>query len=471
MPGPGRPPMRGGPKVKDLKGTALRLLSYMKEYWLNLVIVVIAIIGSAFTTVKASLFLETLIDDHITPMLSSGSRDYSGLAHALLIMVCIYMAGTLCTWLYNFLMVSVSQGVQNKIRDEMFSHMQKLPLRYFDSKTHGDIMSHYTNDTDTLRQMLSMSIPQVLSSLISITVVFINMLLQSVYLTIFVIITVLLMSIVMAKIGGKSGGYFIRQQQSIGKVNGFIEEMIDGQRVVQVFNHEEIAKYEFDKLNNELCENATNANRFANILMPIMMNLGNLQFALIAVFGAFLTVSGVSVLTVGTLVAFLQLSKSFTNPISMVSQQINSVVMAMAGAERIFELLDEKPETDDGYVTLVNAEYQDGTLVESGRRTGIWAWKHPHENGTTTLTPMMGDVRFFGVDFGYVPEKVVLHDISLYAKPGQKIAFVGATGAGKTTITNLINRFYDIADGKIRYDEININKIKKEELRRTLGVV
>ncbi len=471
MPGPGRPPMRGGPKVKDLKGTALRLLSYMKEYWLNLVIVVIAIIGSAFTTVKASLFLETLIDDHITPMLSSGSRDYSGLAHALLIMVCIYMAGTLCTWLYNFLMVSVSQGVQNKIRDEMFSHMQKLPLRYFDSKTHGDIMSHYTNDTDTLRQMLSMSIPQVLSSLISITVVFINMLLQSVYLTIFVIITVLLMSIVMAKIGGKSGGYFIRQQQSIGKVNGFIEEMIDGQRVVQVFNHEEIAKYEFDKLNNELCENATNANRFANILMPIMMNLGNLQFALIAVFGAFLTVSGVSVLTVGTLVAFLQLSKSFTNPISMVSQQINSVVMAMAGAERIFELLDEKPETDDGYVTLVNAEYQDGTLVESGRRTGIWAWKHPHENGTTTLTPMMGDVRFFGVDFGYVPEKVVLHDISLYAKPGQKIAFVGATGAGKTTITNLINRFYDIADGKIRYDEININKIKKADLRHSLGVV
>ncbi len=471
MPGPGRPPMRGGPKVKDLKGTALRLLSYMKEYWLNLVLVVIAIIGSAFTTVKASLFLETLIDDHITPMLSSGSRDYSGLAHALLIMVCIYMAGTLCTWLYNFLMVSVSQGVQNKIRDEMFSHMQKLPLRYFDSKTHGDIMSHYTNDTDTLRQMLSMSIPQVLSSLISITVVFINMLLQSVYLTIFVIITVLLMSIVMAKIGGKSGGYFIRQQQSIGKVNGFIEEMIDGQRVVQVFNHEEIAKYEFDKLNNELCENATNANRFANILMPIMMNLGNLQFALIAVFGAFLTVSGVSVLTVGTLVAFLQLSKSFTNPISMVSQQINSVVMAMAGAERIFELLDEKPETDDGYVTLVNAEYQDGTLVESGRRTGIWAWKHPHENGTTTLTPMMGDVRFFGVDFGYVPEKVVLHDISLYAKPGQKIAFVGATGAGKTTITNLINRFYDIADGKIRYDEININKIKKADLRHSLGVV
>lgn len=474
MSGHMRGPGRGVPigRAKMDKVTMNRLLSYLKEYKLRFTVVLICILISAVAGVAGSLFLQVVIDDYITPLLQTASPDFAGLFQAVLTMAAIYLIGILATLFYNRTMVSISQGILKKIRDQMFSHMQRLPIRYFDTHTHGDVMSRYTNDTDTLRQMLSMSVPQMFSSIVTIVAVVCAMLYTSVYLTILVAIVVFFIMKVFKFIASHSGKYFIKQQETLGDVNGYIEEMINGQKVVKVFCHEEKAKEIFREKNAALCENATKANQYANILMPIMMNLGNLQYVLIAIVGGALAVNGIGGLTLGAIASFLQLSKSFSAPISQVSQQINSVVMALAGAKRIFELLDEEEEADDGYVTLVNAKYDDnGELVECPEHTGLWAWKHPHEDGTITYTQLTGDVRFFDVDFGYTEEKIVLHNISLYAKPGQKVAFVGATGAGKTTITNLINRFYDIADGKIRYDGININKIKKEDLRHSLGIV
>ena len=474
MSGHMRGPGRGVPigRAKMDKVTMNRLLSYLKEYKLRFTVVLICILISAVAGVAGSLFLQVVIDDYITPLLQTASPDFAGLFQAVLTMAAIYLIGILATLFYNRTMVSISQGILKKIRDQMFSHMQRLPIRYFDTHTHGDVMSRYTNDTDTLRQMLSMSVPQMFSSIVTIVAVVCAMLYTSVYLTILVAIVVFFIMKVFKFIASHSGKYFIKQQETLGDVNGYIEEMINGQKVVKVFCHEEKAKEIFREKNAALCENATKANQYANILMPIMMNLGNLQYVLIAIVGGALAVNGIGGLTLGAIASFLQLSKSFSAPISQVSQQVNSVVMALAGAKRIFELLDEEEEADDGYVTLVNAKYDDnGELVECAEHTGLWAWKHPHEDGTITYTQLTGDVRFFDVDFGYTDEKIVLHNISLYAKPGQKVAFVGATGAGKTTITNLINRFYDIADGKIRYDGININKIKKEDLRHSLGIV
>lgn len=448
-----------------------RLLSYMKKYWLQLILVLICILVSAVAGVAGSTFLQTLIDDYISPMLLNGSRDFSGLASALIKLGVLYAAGILGTLFYNRLMVVVAQGILKTIRDQMFSHMQTLPIRFFDTHASGDVMSLYTNDTDTLRQMLAQSVPQIFSSIVTVIAVFVAMVRLSIWLTLFVLVFVALMMLITKFVGGKSGAFFVKQQNSIGAVNGYIEEMIHGQKVIKVFCHEEETKDGFDKHNNALFQNAAWANSFANILMPIMNNLGYVQYVLLAMLGGALAFHGVGGLTLGAIAAFLQLSRSFTMPISQISQQASAIVMALAGAGRIFDLLDEAPETDEGYVTLVDAEEKDGVLTETDHRTGIWAWKHPHADGTVTYTRMAGDVQFFDVDFGYVPEKIVLHDVSLYAKPGEKVAFVGATGAGKTTITNLINRFYDLADGKIRYDGININKIKKPDLRRSLGIV
>lgn len=468
------PPPRGVMVPGAAKGTGksfVRLLSYMKRYWMQLILVFVCILVSAVAGVAGSTFLQTLIDDYISPMLLNGSRDFSGLAGALAKLGVLYAAGILGTLFYNRLMVVVAQGILKTIRDEMFSHMQTLPIRFFDTHASGDVMSLYTNDTDTLRQMLAQSIPQIFSSIVTVIAVFVAMVRLSIWLTLFVLAFVALMMLVTKFVGGKSGAFFVKQQNSIGAVNGYIEEMIHGQKVIKVFCHEEQTKADFDKHNDELFQNAAWANSFANILMPIMNNLGYVQYVLLAMLGGALAFHGVGGLTLGAIAAFLQLSRSFTMPISQISQQASAIVMALAGAGRIFELLDEEPETDEGYVTLVNAEEQDGVLTETDHRTGVWAWKHPHGDGTVTYTRMAGDVQFFDVDFGYVPEKIVLHDVSLYAKPGEKVAFVGATGAGKTTITNLINRFYDLADGKIRYDGININKIKKADLRRSLGIV
>ena len=448
-----------------------RLLSYMKKYWLQLILVLICILVSAVAGVAGSTFLQTLIDDYISPMLLNGSRDFSGLASALIKLGVLYAAGILGTLFYNRLMVVVAQGILKTIRDQMFSHMQTLPIRFFDTHASGDVMSLYTNDTDTLRQMLAQSVPQIFSSIVTVIAVLVAMVRLSIWLTLFVLAFVALMMLITKFVGGKSGAFFVKQQNSIGAVNGYIEEMIHGQKVIKVFCHEEETKDGFDKHNNALFQNAAWANSFANILMPIMNNLGYVQYVLLAMLGGALAFHGVGGLTLGAIAAFLQLSRSFTMPISQISQQASAIVMALAGAGRIFDLLDEAPETDEGYVTLVDAEEKDGVLTETDHRTGIWAWKHPHADGTVTYTRMAGDVQFFDVDFGYVPEKIVLHDVSLYAKPGEKVAFVGATGAGKTTITNLINRFYDLADGKIRYDGININKIKKPDLRRSLGIV
>ena len=458
-------------KPKPNKETIKRLLSYFGEYKVQFTIVIICIIISALVGVAGSMFLQTLIDDYITPLLLQANPVFNELLKVIIIMAGVYFIGVMATFLFNRLMVNISQGILKRVRDEMFAHMQKLPIKYFDTHTHGDIMSHYTNDTDTLRQMLAQSIPQVFSSVITIVSVFCAMVYTSLYLTIFVLIFIVIMMTVVKKIGGNSSKYFIKQQQSIGAINGYIEEMIHGQKVIKVFCHEEKAKDDFDKFNEELCNNSTEANKFANILMPIMNNLGNLQYVSIAIVGGLLAINGIGGLTLGGIAAFLQLSKSFTMPIGQISQQFNFIVMALAGAERIFKLMDEEVEVDDGYVTLVNAKYQGEELVETKEHTGIWAWKHPHEDGTVTYTKLTGDVRFFDVDFGYNEEKIVLHNVTLYAAPGEKLAFVGATGAGKTTITNLINRFYDIADGKIRYDGININKIKKDDLRRSLGIV
>lgn len=468
---PGNPPgFKGKPKVK--KKTVKRLMSYVvKEHKLEIGAIVVCILISAFAGVAGSMFIGTLIDDYITPLLGMTNPVFDPLLKAIIFMACIYVTGVFATWLYNFLMVGIAQNVLKQIRDEMFTHMQKLPIKYFDTHSHGDIMSHYTNDTDTLRQMIAQSLPQLFASVISITFVFVAMLTTSIYLTLIVLILLMVMLFITKKVGSKSGYFFMQQQKSIGKANGFIEEMIQGQKVVKVFCHEEEAKNDFDKINEELCYNATQANRFANILMPIMGNMGHLQYVLLAIVGGTFAILGIGGITLGAIASFLQLSRSFTMPIGQVSQQLNAVIMALAGAERIFELMDEEVEEDAGYVTLVNAREENGQLVECKDRTGVWAWRHPHEDGTVTYTKVEGDVRFFDVDFGYNEEKIVLHNVSLYAKPGQKIAFVGATGAGKTTITNLINRFYDLADGKIRYDGININKIKKSDLRRSLGIV
>ena len=471
MGGRGRGMAPGG--MKPDKGAIKRLLSYMKRYRGQLVVVAVCILLSAITGVAGSLFLQTLIDDYISPLLLQANPIFDGLLKAVLGMAVIYLLGVASTFLYNYLMVGIAQGTLKSIRDEMFTHMQRLPIRYFDTHTHGDVMSHYTNDTDTLRQMIAQSLPQVFSSLLTVITVFVAMCCTNLILTAFVLVTVFLMMLLAGKVGGNSAKYFIKQQSSLGTLNGYIEEMINGQKVVKVFCHEDQAKQGFDERNEELCDSATKANTFANILMPMMANLGNLQYALIAVIGGALAIGGVGGLTLGGIAAFLQLSRSFTMPITMISQQINSIVMALAGAGRIFRLMDEPAEVDDGYVTLVNAKLDaNGELQETEEHTGVWAWKHPHQaDGTVTYTRVCGDVVLEEVDFGYEENKIVLHDISLFAKPGQKVAFVGSTGAGKTTITNLISRFYDIADGKIRYDGININKIRKDDLRHSLGVV
>ena len=456
--GPGARGMRGGRGSRNPGKTLRRLLAYIwKDYKLHCVVVAVSIAVSSLTGVMGNLFLRSLIDDYILPFLGASNPDFTPLLHALLVMACIYYAGTAATFLYARLMIVITQGTLKEIRDEMFTHMERLPIKYFDTHAHGDIMSCYTNDTDTLRQMISQSIPQMLSSSITIVSTFVSMLVLSVPLTVLIIVMVAVMVRAVRFIGGRSGMYFIRQQKSLGALNGYIEEMMEGQKVVKVFCHEAESKEKFDHLNDELFDSARNANTFANILMPVMANLGNINY----------------VLTLGALASFLQLTRSFNMPITQVSQQFNSIIMALAGAERIFDLLDEPEEADNGYVTLVNVtEEPDGTLKESKERTGIWAWKHPHKaEGTITYKKLEGDVVLDGVDFGYTDDKIVLHDIKMYANPGEKIAFVGATGAGKTTITNLINRFYDIQDGKVRYDGININKIKKPDLRRSLGIV
>ena len=462
------PPMTMGNPMKTIK----RLLKYFGAYKFRFIIVLFCIIFSAAAGVASSLFIQILIDNYITPLLVASKKDFSGLLMLIIIMGIVLFAGAIATLVYNRLMVTISQGIQKKIRDEMFSHMQTLPIKYFDTHTHGDLMSRYTNDTDTLRQMLSMSVPQMFSSTMTIIAVFFAMVALNIWLTLFVLLFTGLMMFITKKIAGRSAVHFINQQKEIGDMNGYVEERINGQKVIKVFNHEEQAKKDFDIKNENLCKSSTDANTYANILMPIMNNLGNIQYVLIAIVGGMLAIFGVSAVSLGVIASFLQLSKNFTRPISEVSNQINAVIMALAGAGRIFELMDEESEQDNGYVTLVNAKYdREGNITEADERTEMWAWKHPHGDGTVTYTRLRGDVVLDNVDFGYVPEKLVLHNVTLHAKPGQKFAFVGSTGAGKTTITNLINRFYDIDDGKIRYDGININKIKKPELRHSLGIV
>ncbi|MCC8139881.1 MAG: ABC transporter ATP-binding protein/permease [Lachnospiraceae bacterium] len=466
--------MSGTSKSRTPGKTLKRLLGYVwKDYKLAFLLVLICIAIGSLAGVMGNLFLKSLIDDYITPLLSQSSPDFTPLIRALLTMACIYYAGVLATYCYNRIMINVTQGTLKTIRDEMFTHMERLPIKYFDIHTHGDVMSCYTNDTDTLRQMISQSIPQLISSAVTVVSTFVSMLILSLPLTALIVVMIFVMLNVVRTVGGKSSAYFIRQQKSLGRVNGYIEEMMEGQKVVKVFCHEEEAIKNFDELNDDLFDSAKNANTFANILMPIMGNLGYINYVLTLALGSVLAITGIGSMTLGTLASFLQLTRSFNQPITQISQQFNSIIMALAGAERIFELLDEPEEEDNGYVSLVNVkEEADGTLTETAERTGIWAWKHPHKAlGTITYEKLEGDVVLDGVDFGYTDDKIVLHDIRMYARPGQKIAFVGATGAGKTTITNLLNRFYDIQDGKIRYDGININKIKKPELRRALGIV
>ena len=467
--------MRGdGRMAKNPKNTLLRLLSYLKRHMGVLIIVMICIFLTAFAQTTGSTALGKLVDRFILPMVAEGSSDFQPLFDFIVQIACIFVVGMLASFFQSYLMVGVTQGIQKTVRDELFAKMQTLPLRYFDSNTAGNIMSRYTSDIDTMRQMISQSIPQAVSSVVTLVVVFVTMLRTSWILTIVTMITVLGVIFVTKTLAGKAGKYFVGQQKSLGAVNGYIEEMITGQKVVKVFNHEDVCKEEFDKLNSVLCDNAFSAGKFANMMGPINNNLGYLQYAILAIVGGLVVVkSGGSLLSLGSLMAFMTLSRNFNMPINQISNQINAIIMALAGAERVFELMDQEPEVDEGYVTLVNAKIdEDGNITETDERTGHWAWKHPHKaEGTVTYTELKGDITMFNVDFGYVPEKQVLHDITLYAHPGEKIAFVGATGAGKTTITNLINRFYDIADGKIRYDNININKIKKADLRRSLGVV
>ena len=467
--------MRGdGRKAKDPKKTISRLLGYLGKYRRTLMVVVVCIVLSAVAQAASASSLGTLVDGYITPLLAQAQPDYQPLIRFLIMMAGIYLVGMTASFLYNFLMVRVGQGVQKTIRDEMFTHMQTLPIRFFDTHPAGDVMSRYTSDIDTLRQMLSQAIPQCISSVATLVVVFAAMLITSPILTVVLVLTVSVIVWVTKAVAGKSARFFIGQQTILGQVNGYVEEMISGQRVVKVFCHEEQTKKEFDELNDQLRRNAFRAGAYSNVMGPVNNNLGYIQYAILAIVGGLLAVySEGSLLTLGRLIAFLTLSRSFNQPISQVSNQINAIVMALAGAERVFDLMDEPSEEDHGYVKLVNAQIgDDGTITPCAQHTGHWAWEHPHKaDGTVTYTELKGDITMFNVDFGYVPEKTVLHDVTLYAKPGQKIAFVGATGAGKTTITNLINRFYDIADGKIRYDDININKIRKSDLRRSLGVV
>ena len=461
------------PKGQNPSKTLKRLMGViLKNYTPHCIVVLLCIFGSAFVSVKGTLFMQTLIDDYILPLMSQSNPDFRPLGMAIMKLALFFVAGALMTYTYNRIMVNVSQGTMKKIRIDVFTHMESLPIKYFDTHAHGDIMSIYTNDIDTLRQMISQSIPQLVNSAATIVSVLISMIILNIPLTILTLIMVAIMVFTTGKVAGKAGSYFMKQQKSIGELNGFIEEMMEGQKVVKVFCHEEESIKDFNKLNEQLFDSANNANAFANILMPINVNLGNLSYVACAILGSILAISGVTSLTLGALASFLQLNKSFSHPISQVSQQLNSIIMALAGAERVFSLLDEKPEVDNGYVTLVNAiEDEEGNVKECEEHTGTWAWKHPHSDGTVTLTKLLGDVTFNDVDFGYNEEKTILHNIKLYAEPGQKVAFVGSTGAGKTTITNLINRFYDIQDGKIKYDGININKIKKADLRRSLGIV
>ena len=450
-----------------------RLFKYITaNYKATFIIVCICIVLTTVSGVMGSLFLQVLIDDYITPLIGVENPVFTGLMQAIGVMIIIYVVGIIAGLLYSRLMVRISEGILKIIRDEMFEKMQKLPIKYFDTNTDGDIMSHYTNDTDTLSQMISQSIPQVFASAITIIAVFVGMVVTNIYLTLVVISSLVVMLMITKYIASRSAKNFIKQQEFVGKINGYIEEMINGQKVIKVFCHEEIAEKEFDKINDELCKHAYNANKFANILMPTLGALGNVQYIILAIVGGILAVNGIGGITVGLIVSFLQLSKTFIRPISQISQQLNSIAMALAGAKRIFSLMDEEPEKDNGYVTLVNAKYdENGVLTETKEKTGLWAWKHPHHDGRLEYVELKGHIELYNVDFGYDPNKLVLQDISLYAKPGQKIAFVGATGAGKTTITNLLNRFYDIEDGKIRYDGININKIKKDDLRLSLGMV
>ena len=480
------PRMSGdGRKARNPKKTFFRLLKYMLQYKFHILMVLVCIFAHALVQSRSAVMLGTLVDGYILPMVNTGSADFGPMLKFLLQMLLVFLVGILTTFLQSFLMVPVTQGIQKKVRDELFTKMQTLPLRYFDSNTAGNLMSRYTGDIDTLRQMISMSIPQTISAAVTLVVLFVTMLRTSWMLTLVSLITIVGVFFTTKILAGKAGKFFMGQQRSLGAVNGYIEEMITGQKVVKVFNHEKICEEEFDKLNEKLCENAFSAGKFSNMMGPINNNLGYVQYAILAIVGGAIAVNndaiaaalgmeaGTVLLTLGSLMAFMQLSRNFNMPINQVSQQFNSIIMALAGAERIFEVMDQEPEADAGYVHLVNASIDDnGNITESAERTGRWAWKHFHKaDGTTTYTELKGDIYMENVDFGYVPEKQVLYDINLYAHPGQKIAFVGATGAGKTTITNLINRFYDIADGKIRYDGININKIAKPDLRRSLGVV
>lgn len=472
MPGP-RGPQGPKPKIKNPGKLFARLMGFIfKKYLPACIIVVICIFVSVLANVQGTMFTKNLIDDYIVPLLKTGSPDYGPLLAAMGRVAIFYGIGVISTFAYSKIMIYVSQGTIKNLRVELFSHMQDLPIRYFDSHAHGDIMSIYTNDIDTLRQLISQSLPQILNSAITVVSVFVSMVILNIPLTILTIVMVIVTTVVTKKFAGFSSRYFLAQQRDLGKVNGFIEEMLNGQKVVKVFTHEQENIEAFDRINDELFESAYNANMYSNMLGPVNAQIGNLSYVLCALAGGVMALSGFGGLTLGKLASFLTFNKSFNMPISQVSQQFNSIIMALAGCDRIFSLLDEAPETDEGYVTLVNAKEENGKLTETPERTGLWAWKHTHQaDGSVDYKKLEGDVVFDDVDFGYVPEKIVLHDVDLFATPGQKIAFVGTTGAGKTTITNLINRFYDIADGKIRYDGININKIKKADLRHSLGIV
>ena len=474
VPGPGgRGPKGPRPKVENPGKLFMRLLAYiMKNYAVHCILVVICIFITVLASVQGTWFMQTLIDGYILPLIGQADPDFSGLLHAIIHVAIFYLIGALASYIYTRIMVNVSQGTLKNLRDDMFTHMEELPIRYFDTHYHGDIMSTYTNDIDTLRQMISQSMPQFLNSIITIISVFVSMLLLNVPLTIVTLLMIGVTLFATKKIGALSAKYFIAQQKDIAAVNGYIEEMMNGQKVVKVFTHEEESIENFNKLNDLLFHSADNANKFGNILMPVNAQIGNISYVLCALVGGVLALNGVGGFTLGKLASFLTYNKSFSQPVNQLSMQLNNIVMALAGSERIFKLLDEKPETDDGYVTLVRARKENGQIVESKERTGMWAWKHTHQaDGSVDYIELKGDVVFDDVDFGYNPDKIVLHNVDLYATPGQKIAFVGSTGAGKTTITNLINRFYDIQDGKIRYDGININKIKKDDLRHSLGIV
>ena len=469
----GRGPKGPRPKVENPGRLFMRLLAYiMKNYTVHCILVVICIFITVLASVQGTWFMQTLIDSYILPLIGQADPDFSGLLHAIMRVAVFYLIGALASYIYTRIMVNVSQGTLKNLRDDMFTHMEELPIRYFDTHYHGDIMSTYTNDIDTLRQMISQSMPQFLNSIITIVSVFVSMLLLNVPLTIVTLLMIGVTLFATKKIGALSAKYFIAQQKDIATVNGYIDEMMNGQKVVKVFTHEEESIENFNRLNDQLFHSADNANKFGNILMPVNAQIGNISYVLCALVGGVLALNGIGGFTLGKLASFLTYNKSFSQPVNQLSMQLNNIVMALAGSERIFKLLDEEPETDEGYVTLVRARKENGQIVESKERTGMWAWKHTHQaDGSVDYIELKGDVVFDDVDFGYNPDKIVLHNVDLYATPGQKIAFVGSTGAGKTTITNLINRFYDIQDGKIRYDGININKIKKDDLRHSLGIV